>query len=318
MQPETYVVDDARAGVTLAACVRSMRAGLSWNQARALCSRGVVRVNGEVARDDARRLAKGDEVSIDERSPGRAPKDEKEITRSEIVFVDRDVVVVRKPKGMMTVPFEDGDKDTLVDRVRIALKRMAPRGGHRYDPELGVVHRIDKDTTGLLVFTRTLAAKRHLQQQFRVHSVQRRYVALVHGHARTSSVDTILMRDRGDGLRGSYGVFRAPRGPAPHDAQRAITHVELLERFTDASLVSCRLETGRQHQIRIHLSEAGHPLIGEKVYVRDFDGEVIPAERPMLHAETLGFVHPRSEEEVRFSDPPPEDFMAKMEELRRR
>ena len=183
--------------------------------------------------------------------------------------------------------------------------------------ELGVVQRLDKDTTGLLVFARTLAAKRHLQQQLRVHSIERRYLALVHGAVREpQTVDTQLVRDRGDGLRGSFGHFRKPRGPLPADAQRALTHVQPLEALAGATLVECRLHTGRQHQIRIHLSELGHPLVGESVYIRDYAGARIEAPRPMLHAAVLGFEHPGHGRTLRFEQAPPGDFAALLARLR--
>jgi 23S rRNA pseudouridine1911/1915/1917 synthase len=146
--------------------------------------------------------------------------------------------------------------------------------------------------------------------------VHRRYVALVHEALIGRTFDTLLVRDRGDRLRGSWGHFRRPRGKPPEDAQRAITHVRVLERLPGATLVECMLETGRQHQIRIHLSEAGHPLLGERVYVRDYRGALMLAPRPMLHARELGFVHPRSERSLGFEAEPPDDFMACLAQLR--
>jgi 23S rRNA pseudouridine1911/1915/1917 synthase len=124
--------------------------------------------------------------------------------------------------------------------------------------------------------------------------------------------------DRGDGLRGSLGVFRAVKGEEKMEAKEAITRVQVLERLSGATLVACELETGRQHQIRIHLAEAGYPLVGENVYIRDYRGPILPAPRPMLHATVLGFVHPRTEKVVRFEDPPPEDFKAVLKRLRAR
>jgi 23S rRNA pseudouridine1911/1915/1917 synthase len=121
-------------------------------------------------------------------------------------------------------------------------------------------------------------------------------------------METDLLRDRGDGLRGSYGHFRRPRGPVPSDAQHAITELQPREALAGATLVECRLETGKQHQIRIHLSELGHPLLGEGVYIRDFKGARIAAPRPMLHAAVLGFLHPVDDRPLRFEQPPPADF----------
>ena len=149
------------------------------------------------------------------------------------------------------------------------------------------VHRIDNETSGLVVFARTPAAETHLGEQFRAHTVERRYLALVRGEAKPGRIESWLVRDRGDGRRGS-----GPTG----SGQRAVTHVEVLETFATTSLVACRLETGRTHQVRIHLGEAGTPLCGERVYDRPPHGRPAAdpsgATRIALHAETLGLTHP--------------------------
>ena len=235
-----------------------------------------------------------------------------ELPDDAVVHLDRDVVVVYKPAGLMTVPFRPDDRDTLVDRLRVMLKRRLGR-----PVELGVVQRLDKDTTGILVFACNLAAKRVLQQQLRVHAIERRYLALVHGDLHGArKAESHLLRDRGDGLRGSYGHFRKPRGPVPADAQRAVTEFAAQEPLQGATLVGCKLHTGRQHQVRIHLSEAGHPLVGERVYIRDYRGPRIEAPRPMLHATRLGFSHPRTEAWLQFDAPPPEDFQQVLGQLK--
>lgn len=313
MSPVHLIISANQDGSTVSAIVRAAIAGASWNKARSLCESGRVTVDGEAALDPAARVRAGSAVVIDATAPKRSSG---VLPPEAIVYVDRDVVVVDKPAGLITVPFEPGEKDTLVDRTRAALRRT----GRGYDPELGVVQRLDKDTTGLLVFARNVAAKKHLGQQLRVHSVERRYLAIVHGtlaHDRETFASDLL-RDRGDGLRGSWGVFRRPRSPSPPpDAQHAVTHVRVLEALRGATLVECQLETGRQHQIRIHLAEAGHMLVGETVYVREHEGDAIWAPRPMLHALALGFLHPRSSEPVHFEREPPEDFDATYLKLRR-
>ncbi len=310
LAPQEHTVSAAQAGRTLAHVVRELMTELSWNKARELCQRGKVRVNGELVRDAAQRLSEGDQVEV---VPNAPRVREHVLDESAVLYFDAQVVVVNKPAGLISVPFNDGDKNTLVDRVRFFLRRKTGQQG----ADLGVVQRLDKDTTGVMVFTRSLTAKRHLQQQFRVHSIERRYVALVHGALGAEQrFETALIADRGDGLRGSYGHFRRPKGPVPPSAQRAITHLRPLEALRGATLVECRLETGRQHQIRIHLSESGHPLLGESVYIRDYQGPTLPAPRPMLHAQALGFVHPQSGETVRFSEPPPADFAAVLATLR--
>lgn len=306
----------------LDARVRELSGG-SWNAARELVRRGKVRVDGVTVTEITTRVPDSSEVVIDlhARRLRRA-----ELPPENILYVDADVVVVNKPAGLMSVPYED-EKDTLVDRTRIAIDRLArERAKGRAQPsELGVVQRLDKDTTGVMVFARNLDSKRALQQQFRAHSIERRYAAIVHGRIDGAfTAETDLIRDRGDGLKGSYGHFRRPRGPLPHDAQHAITHVRPIEALwrpgpraqRDATLIECKLETGRQHQIRIHLSERNHPIIGEPVYIRDFRGARINAERPMLHARTLGFEHPRTGKPVQFAIEPPQDFQSLLTELR--
>jgi len=294
---------------TVAAIVRE-QTGAAWSRARDLCSEGRVTVNGERCLDSALRVPPGAVVVVDERAPKLRPGD---LPESAIAYFDRDVVVVDKPPGMLSVAYEPGDKDTLADCTRTLLRRMRGRG---FDRGLGVVHRLDKDTSGVMVFARTAEAKRILAMQFRAHDIERAYHAIAHGAVAAKRVETHLVTDRGDGIRGSYGHFRRPRGGIPPDAKRSLTHVRPIASLAGATLVECRLETGRQHQIRIHLSELGHPLVGERVYIRDYAGPKIESPRPMLHARVLGFVHPRTGQRMSFEREAPEDFRAMIESLR--
>jgi len=284
--------------------------GAAWSRARELCSEGRVTVDGERCLDSALRVPPGAVVVVDERAQklrtGALPE-------SAIAYLDRDLVVVDKPAGMLSVAYEPGDKDTLVDCTRALLRRIRGRG---FDRGLGVVHRLDKDTSGVMLFARTAEAKRLLAAQFRAHDIERAYHAIAHGALAARRVETHLVTDRGDGLRGSYGHFRRPRGGIPPDAKRSVTHVRPIAALAGATLVECRLETGRQHQIRIHLSELGHPLVGERVYIRDYAGPKIESARPMLHARVLGFVHPRTGQRMSFEREAPDDFRAMLESLR--
>jgi 23S rRNA pseudouridine1911/1915/1917 synthase len=295
---------------TLAAVVRE-RTGASWSRAKKLCSDGRVRVNGERCLDPAMRMAPNAVVTVDEHGP-RLEKGP--LSRSAIVFHDRDLVVVDKPPGMLAVADTPGNKETLAEYTRILLQRMGGRGA---EPGLGVVHRIDRDTSGLIVFARTADAKRKLAAQFRAHDIERIYHAIAHGVVPESTVETDLVMDRGDGLRGSHGHYRRARGDPPADAKHSVTHVRPIEALADATLVECRLETGRQHQIRIHLAELGHPLVGERVYIRDYSGPKIEAPRTMLHARMLGFTHPRTGATMSFEREAPEDFQAALRALSR-
>jgi 23S rRNA pseudouridine1911/1915/1917 synthase len=294
---------------TVAAVVRE-QTGVSWSRARNLCSEGRVTVDGQRCLDPAARISADAIVVVDQ----HGPKLEKgPLAKSAIVFHDRDLVVVDKPAGMLSVADEEGNKDTLVDYTRTLLRRV-DKGG--VDAPLGVVHRLDRDTSGLMMFARTANAKRVLAAAFNAHDIERIYHAIAHGDVPETRVETHLLLDRGDGLRGSYGLFRRAKGDPPAESRHSVTYVRPIAALSGATLVECRLETGRQHQIRIHLSELGHPLVGERVYIRDYHGEQIESPRTMLHARTLGFVHPRTGKRVLFEREAPADFQAMLERLR--
>src|SRR5262249_18049441 len=163
------------------------------------------------------------------------------------------------------------------------------------------------DTSGLVVFARTADARRSLAALFKSHDIERVYHAMAHGKVAAKRVESLLVLDRGDGLRGSHGHFRRARGAPPLEAKPAVTHIRPIEPLARATLVECRLETGRQHQIRIHLAELGHPLLGEHVYIRDYAGPKIDAPRIMLHAHALGFAHPRTGKRLSFEREAPAD-----------
>jgi 23S rRNA pseudouridine1911/1915/1917 synthase len=293
-----YAVPDARAGERLDRVLRSLFGGTSWNALRRAIDAGKVSVDGTITRDGAMGVPRGGRIGV----RLQAPRQRSHVGDELIVWCDAQLVVARKPAGISSVPYRDLEKDNLADTLREVLAR---RGGRR--APLGVVHRLDKETSGLLVYARTVAAKLHLKQQFRVHSVERCYLALAAGAVRSQSLRSRLVKDRGDGKRGST---RHPKLGQP-----AVTHVTVRERFAEATLIECRLETGRTHQIRIHLSEAGHPLLGERVYLQPAAaGPAAP--RVMLHAAVLGFTHPTSGEDLSFHEPPPRDFSSLVEALR--
>lgn len=293
---------------TLAERVRA-QFDLSWGKARERCERGQIFVDGEPRLDPAERISPSAKLEF---RPNRARPRAGELDRARLLYADRELAIVDKPANLLTLPYERGDRDTLVDQTRALLKRL----DRSYDPELSVVQRLDKGTTGVLVFARTLAAKRALKAQFRERSVERVYLALVHGEARDHTHESYLIGDRGDGIRGSHGVFRRTRKGPPPESRYAKTEVRLMERLRGASLVECRLHTGRQHQIRIHLSEDGNSLIGETVYRRELSSEEIPVSRPMLHALSVGFDHPRTGERISLRAEPPDDFRALYDSLR--
>jgi 23S rRNA pseudouridine1911/1915/1917 synthase len=197
-----------------------------------------------------------------------------------------------------------------MDAIREAWRHQGRK--HVTRLPLMIVHRIDKETSGLLVFARSKAAERALQAQLRAHTVERSYLCVAHGTVPNRTIESSLIKDRGDGLRGSTR--------RPGQGKRAITHVRALQPLgTVATLCEVRLETGKTHQVRIHLAEAGHPLVGERVYIRDFErrgGHVLVVSRLMLHAATLGFAHPSTGKPMRFAVDPPATFRDVVEKLR--
>jgi 23S rRNA pseudouridine1911/1915/1917 synthase len=322
-------------GASLDAVVRTAF-GLTWGRARDLVRRGKVSVDGRTLTDPVRRVRTGSKVSLDLAAPN-ARTIATDLPEGAIVHLDPHVIVVDKPAGISTVPFDPdgmgpsiakrshpGEEATLDERVRSVLaRREKARGGKgNAPPSLGVVHRLDKETSGLVVFTRTWAAKKSLMAEFRSHTVHRRYLAIVHGDAEGGTIRTHFVEDRGDGLRGSIEHRGGRKKPVGTErSSLAVTHFEVVEKLHNAAfgactLIACRLETGRTHQIRIHLSETGHPVIGERVYIRGYRGTVVPAPRLMLHAAELGFVHPATNEEMRWKSPLPDDMEAVLASLR--
>jgi 23S rRNA pseudouridine1911/1915/1917 synthase len=229
------------------------------------------------------------------------------------------IVVVDKPAGLTTMRHREEAAEhgprarrflppTLAD----LLPELLVRAGYPGRRRLRAVHRLDKETSGLVVFARTPNAEAHLGRQFRAHAIERRYLAVVRGRAAPARIESFLVRDRGDGRRGTT--------TRPGEGQRAVTHVRVLEELADYTLIECRLETGRTHQIRIHLGERGTPLCGERVYDRPLHGPAIPdnsrAPRMALHAAVLGFTHPATDTWMEWESSLPVDLANLVSDLR--
>jgi 23S rRNA pseudouridine1911/1915/1917 synthase len=322
----------ASAGVTLAAALRERMPDKSWRQVRELCASGKVTVNGERVVEPAHRLAGGESLAMNMGKPD--PRRRVERPGFRVVYEDGHLIVIEKPEGVSTVPYERKESGTALDLIREAWRRQGKRA--TVTP-LYIVHRIDKDTSGLVCFAKTKLAERGLHKIFKEHLAEREYTAVAQGQVRPGRIESQLIENRGDGLRGSNKGFRVgsqPASPAANhrgkewkpfqgfhivDGQRAVTDVEVVENLRGATLLRVRLQTGRTHQIRIHLSERGNPLVGETVYIRDLlrrGGRPIPSERLLLHAATLGFDHPVTGERLNFTAPLPPEFVAMVAKLR--
>jgi 23S rRNA pseudouridine1911/1915/1917 synthase len=302
------------------------RLNLPWSAGRALIKEGKILVNGQVCKNPELRLQQGQRIqaSAEPRlgaAKPRQPAPPVNLHEPGIVYEDEHIVVVDKPPGLTTMRHpeeaaEFGERGrkylptTLADLLPRMLAAKVP--GRR--ASVHAVHRLDKDTSGLVLFARTREAERELGKLFRAHRLERRYLAIVRGQAHDARLESWLVPDRGDGRRGSTSK--------PGQGQRAITHVKVVENLGDFTLVECRLETGRTHQVRIHLGEAGTPLCGERIYDRPLHGAPLPdgsgLQRIALHAHVLGLEHPITGQPLRWVAPLPADLRALLEQLRAR
>jgi 23S rRNA pseudouridine1911/1915/1917 synthase len=306
--PVSFVVTGEDDGRTLAQALRKRLPEVSWERLRKFIGSGKATVNGDIVHDPVRRLATGEAVAFSMQARRVEPLPDVYVT---IIHEDGEVIVIDKPEGISSVPFEKRERGTAMDLVREAWRRQGR--AHATATPLHVVHRIDKETSGLLMYAKSKRAEKALQAQLRAHTVERAYLCVAEGDVFSRTIHTHLVRNRGDGLRGS--TRRLDQG------KDAITHVKVIEQLTGCTYCEVRLETGKTHQIRIHLSEIGHPLVGDRVYTRDMlRRELTPihCDRLLLHAATLGFVHPDGERNMRFESPLPPSFETALRRLRKR
>lgn len=291
--PPPWTVPPTAAGATIAAVVKDA-SGEPWSVVKKWVATGKVWIAGTVVTAIDHRVRGGEALEVRLAAP--KPRDPKR--EGELVYDDQHVVVIDKPAGISSVPYDDRELGTAMDLIRGAWRRMGRRAT---ETPLHIVHRIDKATSGLLVFAKSKKAEQGLAAQFRDHSCERKYLCVAHGYVEARTIESYLVTDRGDGIRGS--------SRHANQGKRAVTHVSVIARLRDATLCAVRLETGKTHQIRIHLAENGHPLVGEEVYGRDFEkrdgGVLLQSPRLLLHAATLGFAHPITGSSLRFECPVP-------------
>lgn len=224
----------------------------------------------------------------------------------DILYEDEDVLVVNKPKGMVVHPSAGHTSGTLVNAVLFHCKEHLSGINGVMRP--GIVHRIDKDTTGALLVCKNDAAHHSIAEQLKEHTIKRRYRAIVQGNIR---------EDEGtvEGAIGRHPTDRKKMAIHVKNGKPAVTHYRVLERFGNATYVECRLETGRTHQIRVHMTSIGHPLLGDEVYGSGKNPFHLQGQT--LHAQVLGFIHPRSKEYMEFCAPLPEYFEQLLNKLRK-
>lgn len=354
IQPtQEFEVDPELADKTVLAALRHWIPGTSWSAARKLLTGRHIAINGTLCLDESRRVAIGDAVHLHSVAMATPPRETDVVIR----YLDRDVVVVEKPAGMITQRHVKEQnwrnrrkqlQPSLEESVARLIAMRDRHGGWRRQkrqPPFGhphflwSVHRLDRETSGLLVFARNERAAQYLIEQFSQHTVERLYRAVAFGQVSSQTIRSRLVYDRGDGKRGST--------TAPDVGKPAITHVRFLEQLGPCSLIECRLETGRTHQIRIHLSEAGHPVCGDGKYPGDAaspepvssasprvdspeintpasdrsttNSELPTGVRPprlALHAAILGFHHPADQQRMQFEMADPTELADFIEQLR--
>lgn len=355
---QVYHLDASFEGLTLAAALKRLDDAQSWGQVKKWIGKRFVQINGNLCLDEARRVGPKDVVKV-LKQPMPEPVDAAAVR---VAYMDDHLLVVEKPAGVTSVRHTAENRlstrrrqlqptlEELLPRVLAKVQKLrwppAPqKGSHRptrrpqkrgpsdvvvsnnklLPPELQVraVHRLDRDTSGLMLFARTLEAERGLIALFRRHKIQRQYMAVCHGQIAPQTITSILVRDRGDGVRGSVAEDQAADDPS---GRKAITHIVAAEPITasgsDKSLytqIRCQLETGRTHQIRIHLCEAGHPICGDTIYFqppgRPQQADNSGAPRQFLHSDALRFVHPITAETLSFKMPLPRDLAAWLKKI---
>ena len=287
--------------------LRGRYPGASWSAIRKLVSTGKVALGGAPSTEGRQLVAPGSTIQIRMTAPKPRPGSQHGL--EQLLYCDPQVVVVKKPAGISSVIHED-EPTSLQEQVRVWLSERE----RRPCPPLKVVHRLDKVTSGVMLFARTAAAQAALKEQFRAHTTGRYYTAVAHGRVEDATLSFRLVRNRGDGLRGIT--------KDPNEGTHSVTHVTVRERLARCSVLECRLETGRTHQIRVHLSEqAGAPLLADALYGAP------PADaglrkvaealgRQALHAGSLGFIHPITGKPVSFESPLPRDMSDALAALR--
>ena len=300
--PVVMTIPHDLAGLRLDQALARLFPAYSRSRLQAWLREGRIQVDG--ASPDARRKVRGGERVELVSAP--AAEDSAQLPEDiplQVVFEDEHLLVINKPAGLVVHPGNGNWSGTLLN----ALLHHAPELAEV--PRAGIVHRLDKDTSGLLVVARTVPAQVNLIEQMQARSVKRVYRALVHGKLQAGgTVDASIGRH----------PTRRTRMAVVADGRPALTHYRIMERFAQTTLLECRLETGRTHQIRVHMAQLGHPLVGDPVY----GGRRVPPpgcegfSRQALHAFCLGLVHPASAEFMQWEVPMAEDFIALLQRVR--
>jgi 23S rRNA pseudouridine1911/1915/1917 synthase len=287
---------------------------ISRSKVSKIIKSNLLKLNGNLVTDPSRKVKSGDKIEFENLKEQELNLTAKKMDLN-IVFEDDDIIIVDKPVGLVVHPGAGNWEDTLVNGLLYHCKNKL--SGVNGEDRPGIIHRIDKDTSGLLVVAKNDVAHAFIAKQFEEHSIKRSYLAFVYGILRPlhGRIETLIGRNKTNRQKMSSDVLKG---------KEAITNYETIEVFKgnkipDISLVKCILETGRTHQIRVHMSHKGNPIIGDQTYGKkikkirgvdeEFDKILKSLERQALHAHTLGFIHPTTNKEVFFASELPDDLL---------
>jgi len=301
MENDVFIIEEKDQGTRIDKYLAEVFVDKSRSFIQGLIEKESVKVNGKISKSNYK-LKAFDKIEVEFKEPEILKVDAEDIP-IDILYEDKDVIVVNKAQGMVVHPAPGNYNGTLVNALLFHCKDLSSINGVIRP---GIVHRIDKDTSGILVIAKNDEAHNKLSEQLKDHSMKREYCALVEGRLKNEkgTIDKPLARNKRDRLK--IGVVEG--------GKRAVTHYEVIERYNGYTLIKCMLETGRTHQIRVHMASIGFPLIGDPLY--GFKKQRFKLNGQMLHAKTLGFIHPTKNTYVEFTTELPEYFKAIIDKLR--
>lgn len=302
-------VEDAEAGTRLDVYLAARIPAISRARLQRIVEDESVMVNDRVVVKPSYKVRAGETIEIDLSEPAISSELIPEDIALDVIYEDEDLIVVNKPAGLVVHPGAGVPSGTLANALTFHFSSLSTRGGHLRP---GIVHRLDRDTSGLMVVAKSEAAHENLSDQFRARTVFKSYVALVHGSLKTEGgrIEDAIGRDPRHRTR--MAIVKAGRG-----GRTALSLYRVRERFTRFTLLNVEIKTGRTHQIRVHLAHIRHPVVGDESYDGGREGTIPNAplrhriaalKRQFLHAEQLAFEHPRTGERLRFIAPLPADL----------
>ena len=302
MEPKKYIITQNLEGLRLDKAI-ALKEGLSRVTIQRLIDEEKILVNGKVVKA-SNKVGLKDEITIFKDEP-KETKLEAEDIPLDIVYEDDDILVVNKQKGLVVHPGNGNPNGTLVNAVMAYCKDSLSGIGGEIRP--GIVHRIDKDTSGLLIIAKNDEAHINMSEQIKNHEVKKTYIALVRGRMKENKATINMPIARSDKDRTKMAVSK--RGKS------AVTHIEVIEKFDNYTLLNVNIETGRTHQIRVHLAQIGYPIVGDFVYSNGKNPFNVVGQ--MLHSQKLEFKHPVTGEKMSLEAPLPEYFEEVLEKLRK-